>query len=632
MVDCLNPAEVNDAFLAAPPLIAEQILDLTVKHPNWMAEQIQYDTFPLGAGTSLDQLIFRGQMPQIERGFDQWKKLQSNVGCDPCDGPDSSYNWTDFGGSGMQRKTMNMMRREFKTPRYPVHEIQNTLEFMEVFSKVVQNIYRQTDFFKEINVAQNILTSLAKKFVVDSGGFKFNNANPYVYPNIGTATLSALNIDMLSFLYEQLRRIPDVVPYDVVDGSPIYAMTCSAELLSRMYRDDPQLRQDVRYSSMANELLMKYNFITSIRGMFIPAPVLYPRRFNVDGSNNIVEVYPFVNGIPADVGSYTGLNPAYMSATYEEVLIHGMHPAKVFTMPTAQTLGENTSFGPEYDMFQAWQWVNPQTINDPFRREGFFATSANLGISQQYSEGIFGVLVARPSTNLAAAFNPEPTCPPTAVSCDNEIPDSGCPCPLILSVTDHPIDADTYFASLAVPITPSPSPSDEIQFGVATGGYVVGTVVTSSSDDKVIEFTLPAGTDVGVCDQFTTIFCDDLLGCFAIVDYASDCRSGQTGVIELTLRNPIKAVDAGDTITVTFGDGTSLSMDVVSVDMLANLWVVEYSAGAGPTDDPTGAGATVLEADLLCDRNGVVSVCVPTATDATCPGCDDPVVTQCSVE
>lgn len=599
----LSEPQVQEAFLASPPLISQQILDLTIKHPNWLRDMFDVGEWPTGNGTIMEQLVFRGEMPQIERGLSQWKKLQNNSGCSPCDGPDCSYNWTDFGGHGFDRKITELMRREFKSPSYCIAQIQTTAHFMEVFGKIVENLYAQVNFFKEINVGQNVLTSLAKKYVVDSAGPKPNIANPYVYPNIGTATIGTLGIDLLEFFYEYMRRLPDAVPYDVVNGSPVYSLIASHQLLGRMYRDDPTLRQDVRFSGLANDLLTKYNFMSTIRGMFIAAPILYPRRFDDDGSGNLVEVFPFVRGVPNEVGASTRFNGAYEAAAYEEILLHGKHPFKVFYQPTEQSLGQNTSFGPEFSWFNSWLWINPLTIQDPFRRVGYFATSATLGISQQYSEGMFGIVVARPSRTLTAVFTPVAECPPVAPSCDNTIPATGCPCPLILSVTANPITAGNYYVSLSVPS--DATASDEVQFGYDTGGYVTGTVVAVSEDDKTLEVTFEE--DVPDCDHFTFIFCDDTLGCSASVLTQSQCADNTN--VTLVISNPIKAVDAADVVTLTLGDGSTISGSVVSVDMITNTWVI----------DPAGTGC--FEA--------IVSICVPPGTDASCPACGGPTYEQC---
>lgn len=620
LVQCntMTGQEVQEAFLAAPPLVAQQILDLSIKHPNWLRDVYETEEWPRGNGTIMEQLVFRGALPQIERGFEAWKKLNNNTGCDVSCSPDCGYNWTQLGGNGFERKVTELMRREFRSPSYCISEIQTTAHFKEVFAKIVENLYAQVDFFKEINIGQNFLTGLSKKYVVDSGGAKPNTQNPYVYRPIGAARLSALNITLLEFFYEWMRRLPDCIPYDVVNGSPVFSLICSHQLLSRLYRDDPNLRQDVRFSSMATDMLMKYNFMSTIRGMFIAAPILYPRRFN--NVNGVwMEVLPFVNGVPAEVGSYTGMNPAYESATHEEVILHGKYPFKVFYFPTEETLGANTSFGPEYSWFNAWKWINPETIQDPFRRVGFFATSASIGLSQQFSDGLFGVLVERPSVRSMAVFLPEPECPPDPVTCDNEVPAVTCPCPLIMSVTPDPFHESWYTFVFSTPM--SVAPNDPIEIALDTGGYLTGIVEAVSTDGLTVSVYFAAGACPS-CTHFTGVYCDDTLGCSSEVLSACACETstGTNGssrdyaVISVLLKNPIKAT-AGEVVTVYTCLGTSGAATIVSVSDCTNTYVLRLD-----------------ESDFVClDNNNIVTVCVPPSTDPTCPACGGaPTITYCS--
>lgn len=606
----MNEAQVQSAFLAAPPLIDQTILDLTIKHPSFLRDIPEVAEWPLGNGSLMTQLILRGQMPQIERGFNQWKKQLNNTGCTPCDGPDCAYNWSTFGGLGIEQKVIELMERDFQTEAFCIKNIQTTAHFEEIFGQFVKNLYAQTDFFKTQNISFNFLTSIAKKYVVDSGGPKPNKENPYVYRTVGTTDLAALNMELLERFYEWMVKLPDAIPYDVVDGAPIFSLLASRQLLARLYRDDPNLRQDVRFSGLANDMLMKYNFMSTIRGMFIAAPILYPRRFIVV-AGELVEVLPFVNNIPVEVGSYTGLNPAYEDATtHEEVIIHGKFPFKIYTMPTAESLGANTSFGPEPRYFDYWKWINPETNTDPFRRVGYFASHATVGLAAQHSEAVFAIVVARPSVLLTAQWNPIPVCPPVQPDCDNEVPATGCPCPLILSVVANPTVPGNFFLTLSVAV--DAEVDDDIQFGIDTGGYVTGTVVTISADGKAVEVTFDGGETIDLCNRFTTVFCDDTLGCSAsVLSYEPNCTDATR--LNLVLSNNIKA-EVGETVTVFFGDGTSdTSVTVVSFDMTTNTWVFDLGATA------------------FCDQvGGVVSVCVPTATDATCPACgNEPTFAAC---
>lgn len=599
---CPLPSEkVNEAFLAAPPAIAQEIADKTVKHPSFLRDMIEYEQWPVGAGNMLEQIIYRGAMPKLERGFDKWKQHSNNTGCNPCSGPNCAYNWTQFGGHGFERKVVSLMSRDFRSPEYCVKEIQTTAHYKEVFGKIVENLYRQVDFFKEYNIAQNFLTMLAKKFVVDSDGPKINTADPYNYPTIGTARLSNLNIVMLEMFYEFLRRSADVVPFDVVDGAPIYSLMCSHQLLARLYRDDSNLRKDVHFSGLANDMLSKYNFMSTIQGMFIAAPILLPRRFNIVGGIP-VEVNPYLDDIPMETGAFTGNNPAYEMATHEEVQIMGKYPAKVYYQNTENTLGENSDFGPEFGYFNSWKWINPETVEDPARRVGFYMTNASLGLSPQWSEGLISILVERPSRKLMAQFYAEPSCPPVAVECQNSIPAQGCPCPTILSVTANPITAGNYFVTLSTAV--DAEVGGEVILGVSTGGYVTGTVVAVSADGLTLEVTI-SGT-ITDCIKFTTVFCSDTRSCTSDVLVVRDCGD----YVVLTLRNAIKA-DATEEITIVYSDGTTATVVVRAVDLLTNNYTLQLT----PED--------------ICGLGGIVKVCVPATTDASCAGCGGIVLESC---
>ncbi len=93
------------------------------------------------------------------------------------------------------------------------------------------------------------------------------------------------------------------------------------------------------------------------------------------------------------------------------------------------------------------------------------------------------------------------------------------------------------------------------------------------------------------------------LGCEAqVLSYSVD--SGDNTRLYLVLDRPIKADTGSDTVTLNYGDGTQQSASVVDVNMLTNVWHVDI-------------GGTAFSDTI----SGLVSICVPTATDSTCPGC-----------
>lgn len=604
----MNEVEVNQAFLSGAPMISKTIYDLTQVHPSFLADTLQMEEWPLGQGTTMKQLFFRGGMPAIEEDLSQWKKLPNTTGCVPCVG-DCGYNITTLSGNGFDEKEVELGERQFRSPSFCVKAIQTTYMYDQVFSMIIQNLYRQIAFMKEVNIAHNIISNLSKKYVQDSGGLKPNIGMPYAYPNTGGVVLGRLSVDMCEQMYEQMRYLPTCVPYAVQNSAPLFAMMCSQQLISHMYRDDPTLRFDVRFSGAANDLVEKYNFTSTIRNMFIPTTILFPRRFSRDAAGNLSRVMPYVNQVPALVGEYTSVNPDYLNpaiSRYEEVLFFGKYPAKIFYMPTAQTLGEGSSFGPEYAWFDAFQWINPQTVDDPLRRSGYYLTSASLGVCPQFSEGLFGVLVERPYAATAVKFNVQPECPPAAEECGNLIPSTGCPCPLILGpVIPNPAVPGQYFITLAVPSAVGVGAT--IQLGLLQGGYVTAVIVAISADGLHLEVTMSISPTL--CDQFVSIYCDETRGCYS--DVLSYTQAGMLpDDIMVILKNNIKA-GAGDDVVVYYGDGTSETLEIHAVDILHNTYIID------------------LDESSICLVKGIIGICVPPETDATCPPCGGPTYTQC---
>lgn len=611
----INPEDVTTAFLQASPYISKTILDLSAKRPNFAVDLPELIKLNPEDGNSIEQLVFRHSLPDIERGMDKWALQSSASGCEPCAGPDCSYHFTMFPGNAWERKRTALAERQFRTPSYCVKDVQNTQDYETVFAKVVETIFLQTAYFKEQNITFNALISLAKKFVIDGNGPQANPENPYVYRNMLGVKSGALNMTLLEFFYEYMTRMSGVKEFDMMDNAPVYALMASRQLISHMYRDDPSLRWDTRFSPEAGALLSKYNFQSTIRNMFIPAPVMYPRRFNINAAGDPVEVLPLVSGIPAEVGTFTDLNPAYMLATHEEVLITGAKPFSLAYKPTVTTLGSGTSFGPEPSFMDYWVWINPQTEQDPLRRVGYFMTSISLGLLPQHSEGIFGVLVERPNIRQTVSYNPVAQTPPVEPEITNLVPEVGCPCPLVLSVRADEFTADTYIFTLAAPLADTVEADDVLKVGINTGGYINVTVVDISTDLKTFSATVPAGTYVDCSEQMRTLFCDDTLGCFSQVLQAFSV-AGDTTRVELVLENPITADTAAQVVNIFFGDGTSvLDATVISVDMSRNRMVVDL-------------GAVVYTGN----EGGVIAICVPTATDANCPSCVGGLVTATQCE
>jgi hypothetical protein len=613
MVQCLSEAAVNDIFIKNTPLLSSTIKDMTIQTPNWFRDVFQVLPWPEDEGTIMQETIIRGELPETEEGFDSWDLVDGSNTCEEVCLPDCSYNFHTLGGSAVETRVTRLMNKDFKSPSYCIKTLQSTRQVQMAFSQIIQNLYNQIDYQKEVNVGQNFLTTqLAKKLLWDSNGAQPNPEDPWTYRPKGDDTvLSALNLGMLIELYENMKSMTDVEPYMYKNGMPLFAMVGSSRLFRRLFLDDPTARADIRAvgGEEAKSLYTKYNFTDSIMDMFIAVPYQYPRRFRYDTTlNNWVRILPFVKGIPGVVGTFAGVNPDYHNpriATHEEILFHGKDPFTVYTRSTMTTVGEGTDFGPpggEPTFWDEFLWVNPQTTDDPLRRNGFFVTTAEIAISADQSRGVYGLMVPVAPVSTTVAFYQNGPTPPEAVSVTNVVPDVGCPVSLIKSLTAHPVTAGHYFVVFEAPV--AAVADDVIQLEGTSGKYVNATVVAGgvSSDSRTFEVTI-SGT-LPSCDRWLKVYSGTSLGCTAaVISYTP--VDGDSTRLDLLLDRPIKADTASDAVVIKYANGSTQTATVVGTpNMLTNVWRIDIGASA-----------------FVDNVGGVVEICVTPAADASCATC-----------
>lgn len=622
MGQCVSPGQVIDSFIANTPLISTTIDDMTLQAPSWFRDMLNPTPWPEGEGLSMQKFTYHGELPEVEEGFDSWQLLDDPSGCGEICAPNCDYNLHALKGNAFKQKTFRLMKKGFQSADYCVDKISTLRSYQEVFSATIKHFYNQINFHKEVNVGQNHMTATSFKYMIDGVGLKPNPEDPFAYRPKGSTTLAALTIGILESLYQVIRMVPEVLPMSYSNNMPLYALVASPETISELFRGDPTIRADLRAAAGGNsqygmDLIQRYAFNYTIRDMFLPVQYLTPRRFRWTGTE-WKRVLPWVNGVKGTVGTFSSVNPQYANpayATHEEVLIHGRDPLSIMYKTVPDTLGEGTSFGPRprgfWDMFQ---WWNEPTRQDPGAKVGFFWTETE--ISLQNNTDIYAIMVPRKPVYSSILYYPEGpvNCPPTSEDCTNVLADVGCPTGQITSFIAHPTLAGNYFVTFSTAV--DAEALDVILLESTSSGFVSATVVDASgdeisSDGKTFWVTIP-GT-VPVCDRFYRVFDVTTLNCSAKVDrYEIDSADATRLYLQLDL--PVRAYTASNVVTLTYGNGVTQSATIVTANMLTNVWHVDI-------------GATAFADNV----NGIVEICVPTATVASCPGCTvGPTETVCT--
>lgn len=620
MTQCITTEDTKQAFIANAPLIAKTLNNMELQAPNWYRELLKPEPWPEGAGLSLQEIEYNGELPQAEEGFGSWELLDDPSGCGALCTPNCGYNFHNLEGNAFTSKTFRVMRKDFRTPDFCVTKISSTRDFEQVFSAMVQGFYNQIAFHKEVNVAQNYMSQTTLKYMADSAGFKPNSGDPFSYLPKGSTTLSAPTIEAMEFFYQQIRMLPNIKPFGFSNNMPLYAAVASPELLTSIYRDDPKIRTDLRYAAAGdagygNDLIQRYNLNYTIRDMFLPIGYLTPRRFRWDsGTSTWVRVLPWIKGVKGTVGTLTSINPLYMDpsyATHEEMIIHGQDPFGLYTRQDPTSIGQGTSFGPQPGdgFWNNFQWSNPETRDDPGRLVGFYWTRAQIAL---ISRGVsFGIMWPRkPLSTMVRFYNTNLTCPPEEESCSNVLAAPACPEPTIASFIANPVTEGNYFVTFTVPV--DAVAEDILLLESTSGGFVSAEVVTASADDLTFEVTITG--DVSSCPRYFKLWNINDMACSSAVEKYSTV-SGDATQLDLVLRAPIRAYQNTQAVTLKYGDGTTQSATVVAagVDITKNIWRVDIGGTA-----------------FVDNVNGIVEICVPTSTVSSCPGCSGPTETQCT--
>ena len=161
------------------------------------------------------------------------------------------------------------------------------------------------------------------KLTLNSGNVITDSTSAY---STATPATGKLNQSVLDDIYLNLSREGGDEPFgwDMDGDAPVFAAIMSAETSRSIIRDNPDLRQDIRFayegkgdqSPLLNSLGHKRRSYGGFAHFIDP----FPRRFILSGGA-YVQIHPYVQ-VATTNGFAWNLNPAYKTAPYEETIIY----------------------------------------------------------------------------------------------------------------------------------------------------------------------------------------------------------------------------------------------------------------------------------------------------------------------
>lgn len=608
-VNCpCSPEEVDRAFRESEPYIEREIADRSYRMRRYLADYAPVKVFPDGVGYTLSKVRFFGDPGPQYDGFDGWRQEQrSRSAYGHQDSHDAcGYVWEEV-GHGFEELHYHLMKRDLKTVQICVEDIRTFWEFEQYQNLIFRNLTEITANMKE-QLNRNALIGFAVKHVLTGAGLEVNAQNPYELPNISGVTVGKLSYRPLKRLYNALLREAGTFALTVLDGRPVFGLIASDDTIDDMYLEDPEIRVDLRESSMgADELLNRYNFRETIRGLFLNIPDMYAPRYRDDGNGNLIRVFPYERAVAIQSGTRPAPNPDYENAPYELVLVMTRDVFALRSRVARSTVGGETDFNAETGMFE-WRWHNPERWCDPNRRLGFYFANGRLGIEPGDFTDIPGILVRRRPKELDTLYWPNPDCPPVPAPCNNDLADNqGCPCPQIVDCCEVFTDPNSLQFKFSQPITEGAT--DPIAIRLNNGGVANGTVTSVAVDglSALIDFGEPVSCSPGL---YIEVDCEpsDLCSSKVIIELQNSVTPANRDLQLAALLRATAIVTA--TVSAHLDDGSYVDVIIQSIDSDSRTYQVS----------PVVAGSL--------DGKCIEELCVPPALDAACPACA-PATTLC---
>ena len=591
-----SPQTVDLAFREAEPYIEREIRDRTYQMARYLVDFAPVKLFNDGIGYTQTKVRFYGDIgPQFD-GMDGWRREQrSHKASGLQDQHDAcGYVWEEV-GHGFEELQWYLMKRDLRTPDICIEDIRTFWEYEQMQDLIFKNLTDITVNMRE-QVNRNAIISFSVKYVLTSNGLETNTLNPRELPNIQGVTVGKLNFRILKRLYNSLIR--EAAPYalDTINGRPVFGLLASDDVLDDMYVEDPQIRYTIDHSSMVDSLLTRYNFMETVRNMFITIPDIYAPRYKADANGNLTRIFPYERDVMIQSGTRPAINPEYDNAPYELVTILTKDLFCLRTRKAITTAGGETDFGAETGMFE-WKWHNPERWCDPNRRVGYYYANGRIGIEPGDFTDIPAILVARRPAALDVSFWPNPECPPVATECDNKLAPQGCPCPKIAGCCGDFTNPNVLQFRLTSAL--DGAVGDAVQVRLNNGGIADATITAIATDKTSVALNFGKPVDC-IANFYLEIICNTEVGrCNAPVIEDACLSNGNRAVRVAHLLSA--SVAAESTIYAKLSNDTWVQATVVSIDKATITYTINVT-------------------DPITDEC-IVKLCVPTALDATCPDC-----------
>lgn len=483
------------------------------EHPMVFRDRIAREQYPLFNGLSQKSQIWHpGLGPQA--GISDWTSIQvSTVGA----GDDGGYNACTIDDPQTYSYAVEAKEYTGKTTewRSPVICVKDTMWTEEAKKQVgyiygmgvmitsqAWEVYSREMYMKFAADADNLyVLSEGDLLGGSSPKFDYDPFTTYTY-NEGEFGLdervtvlkldagvevSSLNFSFLDLLHTFIADESPGAALANDGGLPTIGLMLHLHDFEKMFRDDPELRQDMRY---ADPKMLFDNYTQTFKTMR-GWGIMHDRRqmrfkywqLGEDGKLWFRRVLPMREGRALAIGNLPEVNPEYHTAEIAVAVAFLKDVFKIRIPPKVDSLSGGTSFGPAPGYSGEWQWLNYPSDKNPLREIGYhYMRMAAFPAPLRYSTRALAIAYRRcPQTwptncNLGDAAQAATAATAIALAADVVAGD--------LDATNETLTVtlETRFLDTAASIGSAVTVTQDIAGGGATGGSEVTITGTLLGD------------------------------------------------------------------------------------------------------------------------------------------------------
>lgn len=390
-------AHYNDKMLTLAEHYDEFIMDRTLKNPNIWHDRIPRGSYELFSGLTQKSNIYRGGLP-VQAGLNTWRKIglsRKATGGDP--GFDNcapgtphtySYAWETIETEGFTDEWQSepVCLEDLKYVDYAKEQLALVIRSgVEYGISILENWNREMYMYYANRAGRCVVMTEGSLEFEDVSTYRFSY-NPFLtttdvdgdtvpYLKVDQSLkISTLNWSLLDYLRTSLADRAGEAAMAKDSGMPVFGLMIDLIDFERFVLTDTKLRDDFRYAQ-PQSLIKGYDFGMKVyRGFGLIHDARQARfRFKTIGAGTnstddesgkaiYTRIKPVRLGRAVTIGNVPEPNPQYYRGELAIGVIWHNDVFQNLFVPSIDSLGSGTKFGPAPGLTGEWKWIN---IPDP---------------------------------------------------------------------------------------------------------------------------------------------------------------------------------------------------------------------------------------------------------------------------